>query len=338
MLVDEKSGLRIIRLTHHSCISTNLYFEMCSFTADARYVLLMSQRGAGRDAPWDLFRARTDGMELVQMTEVDAMGGIVFSPETGAAYYAADRRLHKIDVPTFDEEIVAELPGPTVDEGYSLGTVDSQGRMYFTKCRLNNEDHILVRVDLNTGKVAQLERGGDFNHLHVDPAGTTLHFNQRENEQWRSYLIDADGSNLRKSPFDRFAHHTWFGTTGKMQGTLLPPGRGLAVQGENDSRFTMLAAGHYFWHSAPSSDTQWVVSDTNWPDEGVQLLHVPSGRVTYVCDAKSSCSHPQWTHPHPSLSPEMRYVSFNSDRTGIGQVYLVELTEEFLAGASAAER
>ena len=66
---DPVSGLRIIRLTHGPCISTNLYFEMTSFTADETHVAFLAQRYAGRDAPFDLFRVRTDGMELLQLTE-----------------------------------------------------------------------------------------------------------------------------------------------------------------------------------------------------------------------------------------------------------------------------
>jgi len=74
-LRDPRSGLRIIRLTHHSTIAMNLYFEMCSFSLDETYVFFLAQRSAGRDAPWDLFRAKTDGMELVQVTEGDEVGG-----------------------------------------------------------------------------------------------------------------------------------------------------------------------------------------------------------------------------------------------------------------------
>ena len=41
---DVRSGLRIMRLTHGPCISTNLYFEFCSFSPDDAYVILLSQR------------------------------------------------------------------------------------------------------------------------------------------------------------------------------------------------------------------------------------------------------------------------------------------------------
>jgi Tol biopolymer transport system component len=34
---------------------------------------------------------------------------------------------------------------------------------------------------------------------------------------------------------------------------------------------------------------------------------------------------PQWTHPHPSWSHEETQVSFASDRTGVTQVYVVDV-------------
>ena len=30
---------------------------------------------------------------------------------------------------------------------------------------------------------------------------------------------------------------------------------------------------------------------------------------------------PQYTHPHPYFTPDCRWVIFNSDRTGIPQIY-----------------
>ncbi len=35
---------------------------------------------------------------------------------------------------------------------------------------------------------------------------------------------------------------------------------------------------------------------------------------------------PQWTHPHPSFSPDERFIAFASDRDGITQVYVADLT------------
>jgi hypothetical protein len=41
---------------------------------------------------------------------------------------------------------------------------------------------------------------------------------------------------------------------------------------------------------------------------------------------------PQWTHPHPSFTPDEKWAIFTSDRTGHPQVYAVELPDGGTAG------
>lgn len=332
---DARSGLRITRLTHSPCISHNLYFEMCSFTADDGFVVFSGQRSACRDAPWDLFRATTDGSELVQLTEYDDLGGIVVSPATGHVLYQAQGELHRMNIVSMAEETVAETPGRLPTRVGSLASVDAAGATYFGNCRIDEDRAPIFRADLGTGRLEVIYESKEQCHLHAEPSGASLCFGDWVEGVGIPYRIDADGSNLRPFRYNQFAHWTWFGDPAVCQGTLLPPGNAIVLYDERTDEVTPLAEGRYYWHSGPSRDGQWIVSDTNWPQEGLFLLHVPSKTVTYVCDPKSSCSHPQWTHPHPSLSPNMKYVLFNSDVTGIGQIYLAELTEEFLEKAAA---
>lgn len=331
---DPRSGLRIIRLTHHSTISANLYFEMCSFSTDDEYVFLISQRYAGRDAPWDLFRARTDGLELVQATDCDDIGGIAVSPEAGAVFYQSGGELRRLDAVSLEEETVAQMPGVNPKPQASLGSIDAQGKTYFAGCTTAEGGSVLIRVDVASGKVDTLYEGGELSHVHVDPTGGTVSFGDHREDGAKTYVIDADGGNLREPAFTQFAHSTWFGETGKRQGCLLPPGHAIVIYGEGDREPEVVTEGRYYWHSSASHDAQWIVADTNWPREGIYLVHVPTRTVTFVCDPRASCSHPQWTHPHPSLSPGMKFVLFNSDMTGLGQVYLAELTPDFLEQAA----
>lgn len=333
IVTDPRSGLRVFRLSHGGCIGTNLYFEMGSFTSDERHVVFMSQRGAGRDAPWDLFRVQTDGMELTQVTDRDDLRGIVVCPALDSVFYLSGEELFRTHLLTLEEQAVARVPGGRAGAGYSLATIDAAGKRYFANCAGPQDGEVLFSVDIASGAVEVLHHSAGQNHLHVDPEGKTLHFNEVAGAAPGSRLIQTDGTYLRPAPFREFAHHTWFGTSGKMQGTLLPPGKAIALRAESDADFTILAEGRYYWHSGVSPDAQWIVSDTNWPQEGIFLLHVPTRRVTYVCDPGNEPSHPQWTHPHPSISPSIRYVLFNSDKTGLGQVYLAELTPEFIAQA-----
>jgi len=334
ILRDARSGLRVIRLTHCATISTNLYIEMGSFTDDDAYVVLRSQRGAGRDAPWDLFRARTDGLELVQMTDADDVEGACVSPALGCVLYRRGAELRKIDLRSLEEAPVAEIGGLVPDTQGGLGSVDARGACYFGAGTKEDGGGVLFRADLATGEAATLYEGHRQGHVHVDPTGRTVSFSDYEDDGAVAYLIDASGGNLRPFPARGIAHCTWFGETGGMQGCLLPPGHALVTFSEQAPGPQVLAAGRYYWHSSPSPDAQWIVADTNWPQEGIYLLHVPTRTVTFVCDPRSTPSHPQWTHPHPSLSPGMRYVVFNSDLTGLGQAYLAELTDEFLDQAA----
>ncbi|MBI5095542.1 MAG: hypothetical protein HZB26_24305 [Candidatus Hydrogenedentes bacterium] len=330
---DPRSGLTVTRLTHSSCIAQNLYFEMCSFTKDDAYVVLISQRYAGRDAPWDLFRIRTDGHELIQLTECDDLSGIVFSPAQSKFFYQSKGELHRLDVHTLKDEAFAKAPGANAVSPRSLATIDENGAAYIGSVFNDKGEALIFKTDTANGKTSVLHSTTSLVHLHVDPQGKTLFFIDHKENTGPS-LIDTDGKNLRPYPFRKFSHHTWFGKTGLMQGTLVPPGAALVTVREGDPEPVILAEGRYYWHSSASVDAQWIISDTNWPQEGLFLLHVPTRTVTYVCDTRSSCSHPQWSHPHPALSPTMKYVLYNSDMTGIGQVYLANLTEEFLEKAS----
>jgi len=57
---------------------------------------------------------------------------------------------------------------------------------------------------------------------------------------------------------------------------------------------------------------------------------IKTGRWSVLCESGSSLSIPQYTHPHPYLSPDNKWVIFNSDRTGIPHVYAASVPEGLL--------
>jgi len=86
-----------------------------------------------------------------------------------------------------------------------------------------------------------------------------------------------------------------------------------------------------FWHAASNRAGTFVVGDTNWPDRGIQLVQVSSGMIRKVCDSNSSDSLRE-AHPHPSFTPDSRWVIFSSSMSGQSQVYAARLPSEWLAG------
>jgi len=118
-------------------------------------------------------------------------------------------------------------------------------------------------------------------------------------------------------------------------------------------------AAYNAWHIAPDRRGERILCDTNHPDEGLQIIDVATGARRQLClsqssnqgtqwrkscyavaadfaDARKNLSWmenaadsvygPQYTHPHPSWSLEEDRVAFASDRTGVTQVYVVEVT------------
>ena len=119
------------------------------------------------------------------------------------------------------------------------------------------------------------------------------------------------------------------------------------------------------WHIAGNRAGTKVLCDTVHPDIGLRLVDVETGAHAPICYPQSSCSGsqwktdryalaedwqaaqaedrakslswmemkvdtvygPQWTHPHPSFSPDERMVVYTSDVSGHAQVYVAVIPE-----------
>jgi len=176
--------------------------------------------------------------------------------------------------------------------------------------------------------------------------------------------VRRDGSGLEclyQHGNDEFVvHETFLGESGDLVFTIWP--RLLCrMDWKTGERHTI--AEFNAWHITPNRRGTRILCDTNHPDEGIFLVDVRSGERTLLCLSESSNQGtqwkksayalaadfeaargvsaanelswmetstdtvygPQWTHPHPSFSPDERYVTFGSDRTGYAQVYVVEV-------------
>ena len=112
------------------------------------------------------------------------------------------------------------------------------------------------------------------------------------------------------------------------------------------------------WHIAPDRAGRRILCDTNHPDRGLYLIDAETGAQQHLCDSLSSNQGTQWrhsryalaadfaqarntlswmengadtvygpqhTHPHPSWSNDESMVAFASDKTGVTQVYVVDV-------------
>ena len=175
----------------------------------------------------------------------------------------------------------------------------------------------------------------------------------------RMHRVRRDGSAmecLHRHGNDEFiVHETFLGTTGDLVFTVWP--RALCRM-DWTTREIRTIAEYNAWHIAPDRRGERVLCDTNYPDEGIQIIDAATGARRQVCrsqssnqgsqwrksryalaedfaDARKNLSWmenaadtvygPQWTHPHPSWSNGERLVAFASDRTGVTQVYVANV-------------
>jgi hypothetical protein len=178
------------------------------------------------------------------------------------------------------------------------------------------------------------------------------------------HRVRRDGSGLEclyQHGNDEFVvHETFLGRTGNLVFTIWP--RALRTM-DWTTREIRTIAEFNAWHITPNRAGTEVLCDTNHPDLGLHLIDAATGARRRLCLSEASSQGtqwrksryalaedfaaaasgtgeralswmemptdsvygPQWTHPHPSFSPDEKLVAFASDRTGHTQVYVVEV-------------
>jgi hypothetical protein len=359
--VDPKTGVKVIQLTGYPVPSAHFLYDWPCITPDNQRVLLFCQRAAARTAPWDLFRVDADGLNLFQLTERGERaedGGYYGRPAArltldGKTIYCVwGRTLCAVDV---DRGVVEELCSlerhcPEGSFVHNLH-ISANGRRLFILYGAHPSVGI-IRVELDTGETTAVEVGG---HLFAcDPTAPRLVV-ARGTVEWGTvarpdgsrvienvgelrakWITDEDGNDLQYFCPEMYAHATLLGRQLLLQGCGKPPHRciWLAEQGADPRK---LVEGPYFWHSGASWNGEWIVADTNWPDQGLQLVHVPTGRFAALCHPGASQEHYEFGHPHPCLSQDGSLCIFRSDRTGIPQIYIAHISREFRERVIAGE-
>jgi hypothetical protein len=180
----------------------------------------------------------------------------------------------------------------------------------------------------------------------------------------RMHRVRRDGTGLEclyEHGNDEFVvHETFLGDTGDLVFTVWP----YSLKKMNwETRAIATIAEFNAWHITPNRAGTQVLCDTNHPDRGLFLIDAATGAARPLCLSRASNQGsqwrtsryalpadfaaarseatknlswmegvdtvygPQWTHPHPSFSPDESLVAFASDRTGVTQVFVAEIPE-----------
>lgn len=235
-------------------------------------------------------------------------------------------------------------------------TISPDGATFVSVTRLSERRYGLYRVDLNQGT-------WDVFHEHDDIHNPHLQFEPGEGRQLlvqnnRGAERDARGNILRSTgeqgatlyvldmptgrkiplpvgkPDTGFVtgHECWIGRTGRiLLSTADSDGWRLLDVAPGETRARVLTMGYCFNHVSASTDGRFFAVD-QFGEHGfgrVWIGCLATGRFLPLCESHTSRG-PYCAEPFPYITPDLRHVIYNSNKTGIVQVYAAELPPRFL--------
>ena len=361
----EESGAETIQLTSAPLIHSHIYPEAPVFTPDSRFFVYA--RFPALDQPREYWLCEVGNWRLYRLTYESPVNGPVVAPDGDHLYYVWERRqgvivLLRLNLWSLlrEELAVAE----NVTRPYPLGTMSPDGRYYATRVFLPDGVAGILRCDVEERRSQVIHAHPEIFNAHMQwepgqgkdiliqhnrggvrdergrlirltgPAGGTL------------YLIDASGGNVRPlaigTPYTPRiqGHQCWLGRSGRVLATLggdfEREGKkgNLVTVAEGDDAPTVVAGGRYFCHVSASPDGRLFICDEN-PSADIYVGSAQTGACSLLCRSGSVFGSPQYTHPHPFLSPDCRYAFFNSVKTGIAQIYACTIPDGFLDSLAA---
>jgi hypothetical protein len=361
------SGSKLRRVTCAPAISTVIYHEQPFTTPDGKRIAIFRTHDARRSAPGELLVYDIERYLLSSLlpgsggqdyVATAAWSGVLFA---GAAEDAdGARRQWRVDLNSLEcEPLSADLPQSysiSADLQYGLshsylGEREADGR----------RERGIFRVHLQSGERELLHRSYDIANPHLQyrlyNASRIL---VQENRGWfydeggnvrpgeRSTVglcsIAGTGGDRREFPVGgeytprTTGHECWIGDSDRVLVSLAEPhddgnrrGTLLEVSHEWDAPRVVFDSPLVWNHVSASRCGRYFVADNYDSLEAPILVgSIATGRTAVLCHSKTSGGGAQHTHAHPYFTADNKWVVFNSDRTGITQVYLASVPEGLL--------
>lgn len=113
----------------------------------------------------------------------------------------------------------------------------------------------------------------------------------------------------------------------RAQGTFeAAQGNLLVVRAGQPAR--VIARGYDFNHCGASRCGRIVWADDWKPPYRIVVAAVRTGRATVICESKTNATNFQNSHAHPYVTPDLKWVIFNSTRTGSPHIHAARIPEK----------
>lgn len=353
---DEVTGAVIHQLTSHPSVNHPTYFLTSSFTPDGRHLIFTSYRSGSPqlyelEFPDGVVRRLTEGEGLHPYSAT-------ISPDGSEVYFTRKGKIEGVRRRDLSTRTLWALEGAQFGEC----SLSADGLWIVTAMKQGAKNGVALAGTQGAPGRVLVEFPRTVIHPQFHPLDSGwIEFSG--DPAPRMHRVRRDGTRLEclyEHGNDEFVvHETFLGRTGDIVFTVWP--RALRRMGWESRAMTTIAEFNA-WHITPNGAGTAVLCDTNHPDIGLQIVDVGTGKRRTICHSRSSNGGsqwkksryaleedwaaaraekkgalswmemptdkvygPQWTHPHPSFSPDEKLSAYTSDVSGHPQVYVVEL-------------
>jgi len=360
---EQDNGVAVYQVTDEPLKKSNIYCELPYCSADSRVFVYARQNPAHAPNSTEYVICQFGTWE--EFVGGRGLGGPAMTHQ-GIFYYRrmageVAQELVRLDLSTGRSEVIYTWPEGlkprglgTISPGeryYAYGVTISYAPMMFgtevvdlkggSRAIIHTDPYICnPHTQFEPGKgeqvMVQHNRGCEFL-----PDGTRVKLVGEEGAT--EFLLDVPGGQVTRLQVGKphttpiTGHEAWIGGTKEIllsvraEGEFAPEkGNLVAVKAGAPAR--VVSRGYRFNHVGTSPCGRFFFCD-DWQEASKLVVgSIRTGKNTVVCEAHTSRQQEQDTHGHPYLSPDLKWLVFNSDRSGRPEIHVASVPGEIIAG------
>lgn len=351
---DEATGVSVRQVTDHPSVHHHPFYYLPAYDDAMRRLVFVSHR-TGRP---EIFAELRDSGTLQQLTEHEGLADWSVHPSHDGrhVYFTDSVGAWRVECETCREECLVGLEAVAArgagGVGAAMGTtsLSNDDRYWAVPVKAGVVSRLAI-IDTASGSHDVILQRDTIGHPEFHPSDSSL-LRYAGTYEDRIWVIGRNGKGnrlvYRRDAAARqwIVHETWRPGTREIITADWPRGcLGIDV----DTGAVRRVCSFNAWHPSINRQGTLMCADTTYPDTGLELFDPldGNGAPRHLCQSGATnqgahwntdhCPYddedyrkgkwkvyaPQHTHPHPSFSPDGRFVAFTSDRSGHSQVYEV---------------
>ena len=364
-LQEQDNGVTVYQVTENPGIKSNIYCEISWCSADSRYFVFDQQTGDGARNPSEYILCEFGTWKTERLGE----GIRPTMSHTGIFYYRTRtengvQELRCVDLATGVQDALWEFPEDFQPRGWVAVSRDERYLVYGTLVSYDPQHFTIERVDRQAGVTETLYEDPDIwnPHTQFEPGkGRSVLVQHNRGSQFGAdgtrilrygpegntiFILDVETGEVTRLQLGRphtpgtTGHEAWIGDTGEILVSVHPDddftvekGNLLAVGPDQPAR--VVSRGYHFLHVGTSVCGRFFSCDDR-PTTDVVIGSIATGKTAVICCSETSFGAEQYTHPHPYLSPDLKWVVFSSDRSGEPQLHAARVPSDIVEGLAQA--